>query len=86
MNPNNPKDSVGLTVYPRDDVGSPEEPIGVKIRGARGYLHKGSVGEHSAWWDLDEHCNFLELSVSLQGVGPESQDEEVVKIARFLEE
>ena len=73
-------------MYPLREGVTPEEPIGASIRGATGYLHKGSAREHSAWWDLDEHCNFLELSVSLQGVGPEAQDEEVVKIARSLEE
>jgi hypothetical protein len=86
-NPNNPQDGVGLTVYPVDNVGAPEEPLGVSIDGNEGYLHMGSIGEHSAWWNLSgEHCNFLELSVSLEGVGPDTQDEEVVKVARSLQE
>lgn len=86
MNPDNPQDGVGLTVYPLDRVGSSEEPIGVRIRGEPGYLHRGSVGEHSAWWDLDERCNFLELSVSLEGMSPKTVDKEVIKVARSLKE
>lgn len=86
VNPNNPKEGLGLTVYPVIGAGPPEKPIGVRIRGADGYLHEGSVGEHGVWWDLDERCNFLELSLSLDGVSPEKVDEEVVKVARSLEE
>lgn len=84
-NPKNPQDGVGLTIYPLDDSVAPEEPLGVKIQGVQGYLHDGSMGENSAWWDLDQRCNFLELSVSLEGVPSERVDEEVIKVARSLE-
>ena len=94
-NPDNPDDGVWLTVYPLVGGLSPEipsgtsmrgHPIGKTIRGATGFLHDGPPDEHSAWWDLDERCNALELSVSLQGMSTEAVDEEVVKIARSLEE
>jgi len=83
VNPEDPKDGVGLTVYPNPS-GTPEKPIRVFIQGAKGYLHNGSIGEHSAWWDLDARCNFLELSVSVSGATPRETDREVVKVARSL--
>ena len=84
IDPRNPKNSVALTVYPLDGGATPEKTIGVEIDGAPGYLHRGSVGEHVAWWDLDARCNFLELSVSLQAVAPAATDRQVVKVARSL--
>lgn len=83
VNPDDPKEGVGLTVYP-NPAGVPEKPIRVFIDGAEGYLHNGSMGEHSTWWDLDARCNFLELSVSLDGATPRETDREVVKVARSL--
>lgn len=84
VNPDDVGESVGLTVYPFDGAGPPEEPIGVRVEGSEGYLHDGSPGEHSAWWDLDARCNFLELSLSLTGTRPVAIDRELIKIARSL--
>lgn len=84
-NPGDEGDSVALSVYRARAALSPEEPIGVTIEGAEGYLHEGSPGEHGAWWDLDDHCNLLELSMSLEGASPNLIDREVVKVAKSLE-
>lgn len=83
-NPKDSDDQVALSVYPLDEVVSAEKPLGVTIQGAKGYLHRGSFGENSAWWDLDADCNFLELSVSLDGRSPKRVDREVEKVARSL--
>lgn len=88
INPENQGDAVALTVYPVNRVPSSEgeEPLGVPIESNEGYLHNGPPDEHSAWWALDQRCNFLELIVSLDGLSPGSVDAQVVKVARSLQE
>jgi hypothetical protein len=82
-NPNDPREGIALTIYP-ESAGAPEDPLNVTIQGAPGYLHNGSPGEHSAWWNLDARCNLLELSLSLEGVSPKAIDREVVNVAESL--
>ncbi|MPZ68879.1 MAG: hypothetical protein GEU71_05055 [Actinobacteria bacterium] len=88
INPGNQGDAVALTLYPVNRVPSTEgeEPLGVLIGGNEGYLHNGPPDENGAWWALDQTCNFLELIVSMDGLSPASVDEQVVKVARSLEE
>lgn len=83
-NPGDPDDSVALTVYPLNSAAAREKPIGVRLAGTEGYLHRGSEGENSAYWNLDERCNFLELSVSVDELSSNEVDDEVVKVARSL--
>lgn len=74
---------VGVTVYP-EDLAPSGEPIGVKIDGINGYLHRGEGGTVSVSWDLDARCNLLELSISLSDATQQELERELVKVARSL--
>jgi len=73
---------VGLTIYPLDYSRSSGRPTGVFVDGIEGYLHLSEGGARVIVWNLDQHCNFLELILGMPDV--HLHEDDLIRVAESL--
>lgn len=76
---------VALTRYPLPHRADKGEPIGSDIEGIEGYINRGEGGTVSASWNLESHCNFVELIVGDPRLTVDEIEEQLRRIARSFE-
>lgn len=76
---------VGLTRYSLPYRSQKGEPVGHKIKAVEGFVNVGEGETVSAYWDIDSHCNFVELSLVDPRLSVEETIKELKNVARSLE-
>jgi hypothetical protein len=75
---------VGLAIYPLPRGTDGGVRTGIILHDVEGRLHRGEGGSVSVSWDLDQPCNFFELTLNNPDADAETLERELLRVARSL--